>query len=862
MQKIVCGHASDYARPRRVVADPNEPAVLFMNPSTGFESRLVTALPWAALVLCCSLVSCAAPPRKIAPLQPAAGECTPPPTSATLFLRGTMANWALRDDFAFQYICNAYVLNISIRGTHQFKIFDEKATEAMIFGGAPGTVQAIVANHPAALVRASAGGAGNLQAHFTGENTLRLAFIQNGDRSGIPTLTMGPKDFDDPAQVSISDPIAKTLAFDSRMLADKQPFGAVTAGSQIEFNLTAGPGVESATLFVEQRRLEGPQDLLEYGSPARVPLTLQSTDGQSRWHGSYRFEQIGVYGYYFEVQIAGRTYLYENNADTVYWTRELGSNGQGIIAAAADTRRIRRFRQTVYRADYRVPQWARDAVFYYVFPERFRNGESANDPRPGVDTYHGRPVEFHRNWLDKPYLPRSADGSDDLYGNDFFGGDIAGIIDKLDYIAGLGANTLYLTPIFQAVSNHKYDTADYKNIDPHFSSNDDFKRLVRESRKRGIRLILDTSLNHTGSDSIYFDRYAKYPGLGAFDGGKIQPDSAYATWYNFDPTQSSPDKQYRGWNGARDLPEINKAAAGFRDFAFAAPDSVMKQWLDCGAAGWRMDVAPWVPDDFWREWRQAVKQHRPDALTIAETQFDASKFFLGDEFDSTMNYIFRNAVQDYANGASASAIYRNIELMRENYPPQAFYSLMNLLSTHDSARALYEFGYRDENADAASKALARQRLRLAVLFQMIFPGAPAVLYGDEVGVTGGEDPFNRVTYPWPDRGGKPDLALLGYYKMMIKLRKDHSVLRHGSLDAPLYIDDHVIVLVRRDGTNAAITATNNDRVPRTVQVALPKDLRAKHLTDSLSGKQMEVHDGAVELTVPAMYGVVLLNHGS
>jgi glycosidase len=275
-----------------------------------------------------------------------------------------------------------------------------------------------------------------------------------------------------------------------------------------------------------------------------------------------------------------------------------------------------------------------------------------------------------------------------------------------------------------------------------------------------------------------------------------------------------------------------------------------------------MDVAPWVPDDFWREWRRAVKQQRPDALTIAETQFDASKFFLGDEFDSTMNYIFRNAVQDYANGAKAGSIYRNIELMRENYPPQAFYALMNLLSTHDSARALFEFGYRDEQADAMTVALAKRRLRLALLFQMIFPGAPAVLYGDEVGVTGGEDPYNRVTYPWPDRGGKPDTALLADYKTLIKLRKDHAVLRHGSLDAPAWIDDHVIVLVRRDGAHVAITATNNDAVPHAVSVKLPAELKAAHLTDALSGKKIDVRNGAVELTVPAMYGLVLLNAGS
>ena len=171
---------------------------------------------------------------------------------------------------------------------------------------------------------------------------------------------------------------------------------------------------------------------------------------------------------------------------------------------------------------------------------------------------------MHRNWLEKPYLPHSGDGSDDVYGNDFFGGDIAGIIDKLDYIADLGANTLYITPMFRAASNHKYDTADYKNIDPHFGTNDDFVRLTKEAAKRGIRVIPDTSLNHTGSDSIYFDRYDHYDdaagGPGAFKGEKIRPDSPYADWYRFDPTQTQPDKQYRGWAGAQDLPETNKAS--------------------------------------------------------------------------------------------------------------------------------------------------------------------------------------------------------------------------------------------------------------------------------------------------------------
>jgi cyclomaltodextrinase len=461
-----------------------------------------------------------------------------------------------------------------------------------------------------------------------------------------------------------------------------------------------------------------------------------------------------------------------------------------------------------------------------------------------------------------PILPGSGDGSDDVYTNDFFGGDLAGIIEKLDYLADLGVNTLYLTPVFTAASNHKYDTADYRNVDPRFGTNDDYVRLTKEAAKRGIRVIADVSLNHTGSDSIYFDRYAKYGKKtgtpGAFEGAKIRADSPYADWYKFDATQSDPNKQYRGWIGVDSLPELNKSSPSFRKFAYGTPDSIMQLWLDRGAAGWRMDVAPWVPDDFWREWRVAVKEHKPDALTVAEAFFDSAKFFLGDTFDTTMNYIFRNAVLEYAAGGTASKQYKNIELMREMYPPQSFYALMNLLSTHDSARSLFFFGYRDEKSDAAAIALAKRRMKLAVFFQMTFPGAPSVYYGDEVGLTGGEDPHNRWTYPWADKGGKPDNELLAEFKKLIKLRKDHPILRHGSIDAPLYADDHVIVLARKLDNAWAITATNNATEAKTVTVSLPEGAQGVAFKDLLTGKPLRAAGGKLTLTVPALYGMVLL----
>jgi glycosidase len=789
---------------------------------------------------------------------PAKSACVPAPLATTLFLRGSITTWALRDDMAFQYACDAYVLNVDASGPHEFRITDAQSRPAFSFGAAA-SGGAIAVGTPTAVVRGSdVAHLENLRFTFSGAQTIRLRFATGADGAAAPTVTIGPRDFVDPAGAPIDDAVARSLAFDSRSTDDKAPFGAVTAGSDVAFSLAALPGVSAATLIVEKRRLEGPQEILEYHEVARIALTRDAgSGGRERWSGRYRFDDIGVYGYYFEMDVGARRFLYQNNADPIYWTRELGSNGVGVATAAGDPQRVRRFRQSVYRSDYRVPAWASDAVFYYIFPERFRNGDRRNDPKPGPHTFHDQSVEAHANWLDAPWRPRSGDGSDDAYGNDFFGGDLAGITGKLDYIAGLGANALYLTPIFRAASNHKYDTADYRHIDPHFGSDAEFATLTREARRRGIRVLLDTSLNHSGSDSVYFDRYAKYPQLGAFDGGRIQPQSPYADWYLFDPAQSDPERQYRGWNGSRDLPELNKASPSFRAFAFGAQDSIMKRWLDRGAAGWRMDVAPWVPDDFWREWRSAVKAHRPDALTVCETQFDSSKFLLGDEFDSTMNYVFRDAVEDYANGKDARTVYRAIELIREEYPPQAFFALMNLLSTHDTPRALFDFGYHGADDDAATIDLAKRRLRLAVFFQMVFPGAPAVFYGDEVGATGAGDPYNRVTYPWRDLGGRPDQSLLADYKRLIALRREHAVLRHGTIDAPAFIDDHVIVLLRRDGARWAVTAMNNDTSEHSVRFEVPAAFAGATLSDALTGARTRVAGTTLTLSVPALFGSVL-----
>jgi cyclomaltodextrinase / maltogenic alpha-amylase / neopullulanase len=781
---------------------------------------------------------------------------SPPFGDKTIYLRGSMNNWAALDDFAFKWYCDAYYLNVNLSSSQEFKIADAQWGDATSLGMSPLSTAALqLQSAPLALASAQdVNGAKNIGFMFNGPQTLKLDFA-----GGVAQLSVSPTSFDDPSQQPVTDPIARSVAFDSRDSSFKQPFGAVTAGTMINFSVASLPGVEKVTLIVEKRRLEGNQELLEYVPLARVPMQRLG----DRWRASYRFADISVYGYYYELMIDGQTYVYGNNRDSVFWTRERGSGGVGEVVEKPDNPAgIRRFRQTVFDANFKVPDYAPDIVYYYIFPDRFRNGNTANDPKPGVDKYQRHTIELHKNWNEKPFKPKSGDCSDDVYNNDFFGGDLAGIIEKLDYIKGLGANTIYMTPIFKAPSNHKYDTADYTQIDPYFGSEADFVKLTDEAKKRDMRVILDTSLNHVGSDSLYFDRYGNYAkeNQGAFANNRVNAASPYAGWFTFDTSKTNPDQQFKGWTGITDLPEIDKSSRTFRAFAYGNKDSVMKRWLDKGAGGWRMDVAPWVPDDFWREWRTAIKAHRPDAITVSEAWFDCSKYLLGDMFDSTMNYIFRNAVQEYAMGGDARKLYGNLELLRESYPPQALYALMNLLSSHDQARALHYFGYRDEASDAVTIALAKQRLRLAVFFQMIYPGSPTIYYGDEVGVTGGEDPYNRATYPWADIGGKPDNELLADFKRLIKIRNDHAVLRRGSIDAPIYVDGNVIVLLRRLNDTYAISATNNSADARNVTLKLPAAMDALVFKDALdvAAPVLNVQGNLVNFIVPARSGRVFV----
>jgi glycosidase len=384
-----------------------------------------------------------------------------------------------------------------------------------------------------------------------------------------------------------------------------------------------------------------------------------------------------------------------------------------------------------------------------------------------------------------------------------------GVIQKLDYIKSLGTTILYLNPIFEARSNHKYDTSDYHKIDPYFGNLSTFKKLIKESNKRGIKVILDTSLNHSGADSKYMDRYGKYPdSLGAYENEKIRKDSKYYDWYEFKPEETNPDNRYNQW-AVPSLANL-KESKSYKQFAFVNKDSVMKYWLDKGISGWRMDVAPWVSDQFWREWRAEIKKDYKDAFTISEVWFDASKYFVGDMFDSTMNYIFRAAVLNFAQGKDAQQSVNSLEMTRENYPTHVFYRNMNLLSGHDLPRALWEVGYKSKKD---SYRQARKRLKLAFILQYTMPGSPTLYYGDEVGMDGGHDPLNRKTYPWKEDGGNGgDQKLLAFTRKLAQFRKTSEALSKGSIKF-ISVSKHTIVFQRKTKNETLYIAVNNSTKP-------------------------------------------------
>ncbi len=428
-----------------------------------------------------------------------------------------------------------------------------------------------------------------------------------------------------------------------------------------------------------------------------------------------------------------------------------------------------------------VPEAFQGRVFYQVFPDRFYQ-EGQCDCTEKLQPYwvHNDPGEM-------PVFRPNEKG--EVLNNDFYGGNLNGIRAKLPYLKELGVGAIYLNPIFMAFSSHRYDTADYKRIDPMLGTEADFAALCEEAHKLDIKIILDGVFSHTGSNSVYFDDQH------IFGGGAVSdPASPYRKWYQF---QKYP-VQYTSWWGFRTLPCINKLEPAFMDFIFGGEDSVIAKWLRLGADGFRLDVADELPDEFLMQLRNSMRKMKADALLVGEVWEDASnkiaynvrrRYFVDNQLDSVMNYPWRKAILDFARGADDGwGLRRSIMSLAENYPADVLNANLNLLSSHDVARAITflidptdgdreDLYRRMQNMTPEQLALGKKRYKLAAFLQFMLPGCPCVYYGDEAGMTGYRDPFNRQYYPW----GKEDVALQAQIRSLARLRNGSDVLKRGTV---------------------------------------------------------------------------------
>lgn len=552
----------------------------------------------------------------------------------------------------------------------------------------------------------------------------------------------------------------------------RKPFGAVVCGQSLMLRLKVQENTEVADCFLRIWGNEGGEHLYkmknteEHKGIFQVELAVP--------------ENPGILWYYFKIRAGNKNYFYGNNL------RQTG--GEGVLAEEEPLS----YQVTVYKYC-PVPDWFKNGIMYQIFVDRFYNGnEKQMVIRPKNKSV------IYGDWNDTPSYIKNQEGKIILW--DFFGGNLQGVTAKLAYLRELGISIIYFNPIFEAASNHKYDTADYFRVDPWFGDESIFVSLVKEAERYGISIILDGVFNHTGCDSIYFNKYGNYPGTGAYQ----SQDSPYFHWYKF---TKYPD-EYECWWGVEDLPNINELDPAYKQFIYGGESSVLKFWMNKGIKGWRLDVADELPDEFIKEFRSAARELVPDSVLIGEVWEDAShkisygklrEYFWGDELDSVINYPLRAILTDFLLAKEEPAeAYARIMSLRENYPPENFRASVNILGSHDRIRILTLLGgappeeilseddKKNFKLSQENRKTAVKRLKLMALLQITMPGVPCIYYGDEVGLEGYSDPYNRGTFPWDNE----DKEILGWFQKLIKLRREYHALIEGEFQ-PYYFGSNI-----------------------------------------------------------------------
>ena len=584
------------------------------------------------------------------------------------------------------------------------------------------------------------------------------------------------------------------IPYNSRYEYHKSIFGAMEAAQAVVFRIVLPRNFccHHARIVI-RKNSEYPETV--------IPMQWDCMQGETEewWKVSFTPDESGFYEYRFEY-------------DTPWGTSKIfdAGNGQGKIRESG-----KYWQLTVYDKGFRTPDWLKGGIIYQIFPDRFA---FSGEEKHGVPD--DRIIRTDRDG--EPYWKPDKNGK--VLNNDYFAGDLRGIEQKLSYLAELGVSCIYLNPIFEAHSNHRYDTADYTVIDPLLGTQEDFSSLCASAQEYGIKIILDGVFSHTGCDSRYFNEYNRYDTVGAYQ----SEDSEYYGWYKF---KTWPD-DYHSWWGIRLLPEVIEENPGFIEY-ITGENGIARKWMKLGASGWRLDVADELPDVFLDSFRNAVKAENPDALVMGEVWEDASnkfsygerrRYLLGDQLDSVMNYPFAGAVIDFVRDGSAEIFDDRVMAIVENYPKQVLDVLMNHISTHDTMRAITALAgesceYRDrlwqsEHSLSAEDYKNGVRLmKMASALQFTLPGVPSIYYGDEAGLQGYKDPFNRGCYPW----GNENKQLVDWYKKLGEIRRNNKCFTDGSFQI-LSAVAGCVAFSRVKDDNAVLVISNSNPHPITYYV--------------------------------------------
>ncbi len=719
------------------------------------------------------------------------------------------------------------------------------------------------------------------------------------------------------------------LAHNSRDSLYRVPFGTVTPGTPVTLRFrTFHNDVTGMTIRLYDTAV---------GHEDREPMALAASNVDcydaaltatgstcDYWQYSYTPTSLGTTYYRFIIADGTATAYYADNAPRY-----------GGVGQATPTEVDNGFRLNADAANFPVIPWMQDGVMYQIFPDRFRNGSPANDPSPADPRYAypappnatSQQIQDAANaqiknmyWTDLPegycrsYVSPASPCTESPQGRDYFGGDLKGVDDKLDYLKRLGVTILYFNPIFASSSNHGYDTRDYLTVSPYFGGAGYFKKLLSDATARDIKVVLDGVFNHLSSDSPFFDRYHHYTTVGACE----DVSSPYRSWFTFhDVTPGSGvcvDSQnrpasatYDGWAGFDSIPVIVKKnpASPTQPFApvanyfYADPhNSVAGHWLDLGASGWRFDVMtdPSFPAAYWQQLRTITKGIKPDETLIAEAWqwYDNLPLTHGDQADTAMGYRFRNAVLGLLGAVDnkgfpeesnpdlpPSTFAKRMDSIREDYADATYYTLQNLVDSHDTKRILWSLtpgkdNREDKEFNAANVAVGKAREAIAALVQMTVPGVPSIYYGDEVSVTGSDDPDDRRTFPWKLTPGGSyvqdpkdttyyaadgDHNTFEWYRTLIRIRAQNPVLPQGQLTFLLTDDTNktLAYALRKDNSLAIVVINRNESAPQTINVPTGPYLRdGVNLTDALKSGSVATAGGKLSVMLNPLNAAIFI----